>query len=189
MIEAPPPMSRAVADDHAGADPALDHRGAEGAGVEVDEALVHHGRARGEVRAQPDPVGVGDPHAGGHDVVDHPRELVDAEHGDRRRGARSREPQVSNPSTAHGPADVQTTLASTEEPVEVAARAGWTSRCESRCRRRYASAASAGASASELDPRLDDLVRTPRAASSPASPGGDVGSVDGSARLAEAAPG
>ena len=50
----------AVADDHARRDPALDHRGAERAGVEVDEALVHHGRAVGEVRAEPHAVGVGD---------------------------------------------------------------------------------------------------------------------------------
>ena len=73
----------AVADDHPGADPALDHRGAERPGVVVDEALVHHRGALGEVRAEPDPVGVGDPHPGGQHVVGHPRELVDAEHADR----------------------------------------------------------------------------------------------------------
>src|SRR5699024_1920876 len=50
----------AVADDHALADPALDHRGAEGAGVEVDEALVHDRRPGGEVRTEADPVGVAD---------------------------------------------------------------------------------------------------------------------------------
>ena len=37
---------RAVADDHAGRDPALDHRVPERARVVVHEALVHHGRAR-----------------------------------------------------------------------------------------------------------------------------------------------
>ena len=54
----------AVADDDAGRDAALDHRGAEGAGVEVDEALVHDRGAGGQVRAEADPVGVGDPDAG-----------------------------------------------------------------------------------------------------------------------------
>ena len=54
----------AVADDHAGADAALDHRRAERAGVEVAEALVHHRGARGEVGAETDPRRVGDAHAG-----------------------------------------------------------------------------------------------------------------------------
>ena len=67
----------AVADDDSGGDPALDHRGAERAGVEVHEALVHDRRAVGEVRAEPYAVGVGDPHAGRGDVVGHARELVD----------------------------------------------------------------------------------------------------------------
>src|SRR4029453_6572844 len=35
-----------------------------------------------QVGAQPDAVAIGDPHTGGDDVVDHPRELVDAEDGD-----------------------------------------------------------------------------------------------------------
>ena len=74
--------SRAVADDDPGADAALDHRGAERAGVEVHEALVHHRGALGEVGAEPDAVGVADAYAAGHDVVDHPRELVDTEHRD-----------------------------------------------------------------------------------------------------------
>ena len=65
MIEAPPPMSLSGADDDAGADPALDHRRAERAGVEVDEALVHDRGALGQVRAEPHPVAVGDAHAGG----------------------------------------------------------------------------------------------------------------------------
>ena len=72
----------AVADDDAGGDAALDHGGAQGAGVEVHEAFVHDGGAVGEVRAEADPVGVGDPDAGGDDVVDHPRELVHAVDGD-----------------------------------------------------------------------------------------------------------
>ena len=50
---------------------------------------------------------------GGHDVVDHPRELVDAEHLDRPAGRRSRRRVSSKPSTAQGPWVVQTTLAST----------------------------------------------------------------------------
>ena len=71
MIEALPPTSEPSPTADAGADAALDHRGAERAGVVVDEALVHHRRALGEVRAEPDAVGVGDPHAGRDDVVDH----------------------------------------------------------------------------------------------------------------------
>src|SRR5665647_2157996 len=69
----------AVVDDHPGRDPALDHRDAERPGVEVDEALVHHRGALGEMGAQTHPVGVGDPDAGRDHVVHHPRELVDAE--------------------------------------------------------------------------------------------------------------
>ena len=90
MIEALPPTSEPSPTVDAGADAALDHRGAERAGVVVDEALVHDRRALGEVRAEPDAVGVGDPHAGRDDVVDHPRELVDAvdaRAGGRRRGS------------------------------------------------------------------------------------------------------
>ena len=69
----------AVADDDAGRDPALDHRRAERAGVVVDEALVHDGGARrpGGRRGAP-----GRRRRSGRrsaDVVDHPRELVDAE--------------------------------------------------------------------------------------------------------------
>src|SRR6478609_7709884 len=70
----------AVAHDDARGDPALDHGGAEGAGVVVDEALVHHGGAGGQVGAEADPVGVGDADTAGQHVVHHPRELVDAEH-------------------------------------------------------------------------------------------------------------
>ena len=51
--------------------------------VPVDEAGVHDRGARSEVRAQPNPVGVGDPDTGGHHVVGHPRELVDTQHLDR----------------------------------------------------------------------------------------------------------
>src|SRR3954453_8868546 len=73
MRRLPPPPPRREAP--------LDHRRAERAGVVVDEPLVHHGRALGEVRAEPNPVAVGDPHAGRDDVVHHPGELVHAEHG------------------------------------------------------------------------------------------------------------
>jgi hypothetical protein len=41
-----------VADDDALRDASLDHRGADGAGVEVDEALVHHDGSRREVRTE-----------------------------------------------------------------------------------------------------------------------------------------
>ena len=77
----------AVADHHPRRDASLDHRGAERPGVEVDEALVHHGGALGQVRAEAHAVGVGDPHAGRQHVVGHPRELVDAVHLDRSEGA------------------------------------------------------------------------------------------------------
>ncbi len=68
----------AVADDDALRDPALHHRGAEGAGVVVDEALVHDDGPGREVGAEPHARGVGDPHARRHDVVGHPREPVEA---------------------------------------------------------------------------------------------------------------
>jgi hypothetical protein len=49
------PDVAAVAHDDARRDAALDHRGAERAGVEVAEALVHHHGALREVGTQPDP--------------------------------------------------------------------------------------------------------------------------------------
>ena len=73
----------ALADDHALRDPALDHRRAERAGVEVAEALVHHDGALGQVGAQADPGGVGDAHARRDHVVGHRRELVEAAHDQR----------------------------------------------------------------------------------------------------------
>ena len=114
MIEAPPPTSEPSPTTTPARDPALDHRGAERAGVVVHEALVHDGGALGQVGAEPDPVGVGDPDAGRQHVVDHPRELVDAE--DRHVLAarpRSRAPgrlEARRPRT--GPAEVHTTLVS-----------------------------------------------------------------------------
>lgn len=65
-----------VADGHTLGDAALDHGGAEGAGVEVDEALVHDGRSRCQVGAESDPRPVRDADAGRDDVVEHGRELV-----------------------------------------------------------------------------------------------------------------
>ena len=135
MIEAPPPMSLSGADDDAGADPALDHRRAEGAGVVVDEALVHDRRALGEVGAQPHPVGVGDADAGGDDVVDHPRELVDAEDG-HVPDAPPAAGAALKPAASTGPALVQATLVSRPKMPSRFAPCGWISRCESRCSRR-----------------------------------------------------
>ena len=63
MIEAPPPTSEPSPTTTPWHDPPLDHRGAQRAGVEVHEALVHDRGAGGQVGAEPDPVGVGDPHA------------------------------------------------------------------------------------------------------------------------------
>jgi len=85
MIEAPPPTSEPSHHD-TGGDPALDHRGPQGAGIEVDEALVHDRRSLGQVGAQPDPVSVGDAHARRHHVVDHAREFVHPKDGDRSAG-------------------------------------------------------------------------------------------------------
>ena len=42
-----------------------------------DFSLAQHGGARREVGAQTHALGFGDAHAGGHDVVDHPRHAVD----------------------------------------------------------------------------------------------------------------
>jgi hypothetical protein len=52
----------AVADDDAGGDASLHHRGAERARVEVHEALVHDDRAGGEVCTEANPARVGDTH-------------------------------------------------------------------------------------------------------------------------------
>ena len=46
---------------HTRRDPALNHRGAKRAGIEVDEALMHH-RRLGEMGAQPHSIGVTDPY-------------------------------------------------------------------------------------------------------------------------------
>src|SRR5450631_2681949 len=70
---------RAVADHDALHYAALHHGGPQRPGVEVDEALVHHRGALGQVGTQPDPVGVGDTDPARHHVVGHPGELVDAE--------------------------------------------------------------------------------------------------------------
>src|SRR5699024_768108 len=68
-----------VTDDDTLGDAALDHRGTQGPGVEVHEALVHDGGALGQVRAQAHPVRVPDAHTGGQHVVHHPGEPVEAE--------------------------------------------------------------------------------------------------------------
>ena len=113
MIEAPPPMSEPSPTTTPGDDAALDHRGAERAGVEVDEALVHDGGAGGEVRAEPDPVGVGDPYAGRA-----PRSRSSAGTCPRRTRPGAGRPRArarrssSTRSGGHGPAEVQATLGS-----------------------------------------------------------------------------
>ena len=146
MIDAPPPMSVPSPTMTPWRDPALDHRRAERAGVEVAEALVHHGRALGEVGAEAHPVGVGDAHPGGHDVVGHRRELVEAVHRRapclRRRSARR---TSSRSSAATGPRSVQATVASRPKTPSRLSVRGRARRCDSRCRRRYTSAADAGA--------------------------------------------
>ena len=103
----------AVADDHARPRSGPRPSTAERAGVEVAEALVHHRGAGGEVGAEAHAVGVGDAHAGRHDVVGHPRELVEAVHRQEPPAAAHR---ASAPrrrwSTATGPRLVHATLVS-----------------------------------------------------------------------------
>ncbi len=71
---------RAVAHNNALRDAALDHGGAQGAGVEVYEALMHHGRTGRQVRAQAQTVAVTNAHAGGHHVIHQARELINVAH-------------------------------------------------------------------------------------------------------------
>ena len=153
-----------AADHHAGGDPALDHRGAERAGVVVDEALVHHRGAGGQVGAQPDPVGVGDPYAGRQHVVDHPRELVHPEHGDV--AVPGAQPGADRLEALHRarPAEVHTTLGRQPKmPSRLIVR-GATSRWLSRCSRRYASGG-AGRGRVEVDLDHGGSVRTARSSS------------------------
>ena len=137
MIEAPPPMSEPSPTTTPGGDPALDHRGAERARVEVDEALVHDGGAGGQVRAEADPVGVGDPDARGGDVVGHPRELVDAVHLEVQALGAGAEPHrlevVDGDRAERGPGDVGEQA---EDAVQVLRRAAGPAGGESRCSRR-----------------------------------------------------
>ena len=113
MIEAPPPMSVPSPTTTPAEMRPSTIDCAEGAGVEVDEALVHHGGALGEVGAEAHPVGVGDPHAGRHDVVGHPRELVEPCTGSGVPVGASAEPRPSTrSSTATGPSWVHATVGS-----------------------------------------------------------------------------
>ena len=92
----------------------------------------------GEVGAEADAVGVGDPHAARHDVVGHARELVDARSTrERLPAARKRSRTASSSAGSTGPAARPRDVGQhAEDAVEVERRAGATSRCESRCRRR-----------------------------------------------------
>ena len=157
---------RAVADDDATGDPAFHHGRAERAGVEVDEALVHHRGAAGQVRAQPNPVRVGDPYAGGQHVVDHSGELVHTEHGDRP-AARSASLVDSKPSTGHGPWLVHTTFDSSPNTPSMLQPCGWISRDDNRCSRRYTSCASTAGSASDAIDVRTATTSTPRSVSGP----------------------
>src|SRR4051794_40958823 len=84
------------------------------------------------------------------------------------RCASSRSRVVSKPSTAHGPAVVQTTFVSTPNSPVRSQPCGWMSRWDSRCRRRYASDASAGGALRSMT-RSTTSRRTPRTSSTPAS--------------------
>ena len=169
---------RPVADHDALHDPALDHRGAQRAGVEVDEALVHHGRAGGQVGAEAHPVGVGDPHPGGHDVVGHPRELVDAVHGQVAAGGALEQAQLVDPvrraRAGRGPGDVGQRA---EDAVEVervgprpgGARAGAAAGTRRRRRRSARPATRSSTRTSTVD--------RPGSARGPVSPAGSAGGV------------
>ena len=73
---------------------------------------MHHGRALGEMGAQPHSIGVPDADAGRNHVVDHARELVHAEDGEMPATSVAGCRTPSNPSMAHGPAEVHTTFGS-----------------------------------------------------------------------------
>src|SRR5690606_39102013 len=68
---------RALADEDTRRDASFDHAGAFSAGVEVDEAFVHHRGAFADVGAQANARTVGDAYAGRHHVVGHLGKLVD----------------------------------------------------------------------------------------------------------------
>lgn len=67
-----------LANEDTGRDTPFDHGRAFGAGIEVDEALVHHRRAHAEIRTKPDARRVSDAHPARDDVVRHGRKLVHA---------------------------------------------------------------------------------------------------------------
>ena len=106
--------------------------------LKLHEALVHHRRARREVGAETHAIGVGDSHATRHDVVGHPRQLVDAVHGEDVAGGAQlpahRVDLIDGDRADAGPGHVGQ---HSEEPVEIDASAALHSRCDSRCRRRY----------------------------------------------------
>ncbi len=86
MMDAPPPTSEPSPTTTPAEMRPSTIDGAQRAGVEVDETLVHDGRAGGQVGAEPDPVGVADAHPAREHVVDHPGELVDRVDGHRAAG-------------------------------------------------------------------------------------------------------
>ena len=149
MIEAPPPMSEPSPTTTPALDPALDHRGAERAGVVVDEALVHDRRALARCAPSRTRSRVGDPHARGQHVVDHPGELVDAQDLHRPAAAQPH-PGRSNPSTEHGPEGGPHDVGQDPEDAVRSSSCGRTSRCDNRCSRRYASGVSSGAASRSM---------------------------------------
>ena len=107
---------------HAGRDAALDHRGAQRAGVEVAEALVHDRGSGGQVGAEADTGGVGDADPAGCHVVEHRGELVEAVDVGMTTGGQQAQPggvEVLGVAGAlAGPGDV---AEQSEDPVEVQA--------------------------------------------------------------------
>ena len=170
-------------------DAALDHRRAERAGVEVAEPLVHHRRAVGEVGAEAHPRRVGDAHAGRHarsrssaGTCRAPCTLSVAPVG---AAGQADVVEVGDRDRAEvGPRDVGEQA---EDRRRGSACRGAARRCDSRCRRRYTSAADVGA-ASTSTVSADRADRRPGARRRVRSPPASATSTSSGASCAELAP-
>jgi hypothetical protein len=69
---------RSIVDDYAGRNSTLNHGSPKSSRIEVDEALMHYGRARRKVRSEPYSISIGNSHSAWDYVICHSRELVDA---------------------------------------------------------------------------------------------------------------
>ena len=170
-----------VADHDALRDPSLHHRHAERAAVEVAEALVHHGGSLGEVGAEAHPRAVGDAHA-------RSARRSRASAGTCRRrltasaapAARRANDTSGRSATATGPSSVHATLLSSPKMPSRLSVLGAANRCDSRCRRRYTSAADEGGASTSIVERIGrtttrrtSSVRSPPASAASVSSGAD----------------